>query len=121
MFDGHVHSEWTWDTTRGSPERTCARAAELGLIGSLAPSSTSVSGTTDKPGSRPSNLEKLGRQPPSHTRVVRSQAAKSRSGVVPAATRSIVSTVSSTDGGTHPVTPARRRLRDGRGRKRKPR
>ena len=29
--DGHVHSEWSWDTTNGSMERTCARAVELGL------------------------------------------------------------------------------------------
>lgn len=31
MFDGHVHSEWSWDTARASMERTCARAVELGL------------------------------------------------------------------------------------------
>jgi histidinol-phosphatase (PHP family) len=29
--DGHVHSEWSWDTSVGSMERTCARAVELGL------------------------------------------------------------------------------------------
>ncbi len=29
--DGHVHSEWSWDTTHGEMERTCARAIELGL------------------------------------------------------------------------------------------
>jgi histidinol-phosphatase (PHP family) len=29
--DGHVHSEWSWDAAHGSMERTCARAAELGL------------------------------------------------------------------------------------------
>lgn len=29
--DGHVHSEWSWDTTNGSMERTCVRAVELGL------------------------------------------------------------------------------------------
>jgi histidinol-phosphatase (PHP family) len=29
--DGHVHSEWSWDTRRGSMERTCERAVELGL------------------------------------------------------------------------------------------
>jgi histidinol-phosphatase (PHP family) len=29
--DGHVHSEWSWDTTNGSMERTCERAVELGL------------------------------------------------------------------------------------------
>ena len=29
--DGHVHSEWSWDSTNGSMERTCARAVELGL------------------------------------------------------------------------------------------
>jgi histidinol-phosphatase (PHP family) len=29
--DGHVHSEWSWDTTHGSMEETCARAVELGL------------------------------------------------------------------------------------------
>ncbi len=33
--DGHVHSEWSWDAPRGSMERTCARAVEIGL-GSLA-------------------------------------------------------------------------------------
>ncbi len=33
MVDGHVHSEWSWDTTDGSMERTCARAVELGLSG----------------------------------------------------------------------------------------
>lgn len=31
--DGHVHSEWSWDATGGSMERTCARAVELGLPG----------------------------------------------------------------------------------------
>ncbi|MEV1118564.1 PHP domain-containing protein [Actinosynnema sp. NPDC049800] len=29
--DGHVHSEWSWDTLLGSMERSCARAVELGL------------------------------------------------------------------------------------------
>jgi histidinol-phosphatase (PHP family) len=29
--DGHVHTEWSWDTRDGSMERACARAAELGL------------------------------------------------------------------------------------------
>ncbi|HET8662547.1 MAG TPA: PHP domain-containing protein [Micromonosporaceae bacterium] len=29
--DGHVHSEWSWDAARGSMERTCARAVEIGL------------------------------------------------------------------------------------------
>lgn len=29
--DNHVHTEWSWDTTAGSMERTCARAVELGL------------------------------------------------------------------------------------------
>ncbi|WP_155368389.1 PHP domain-containing protein [Catellatospora vulcania] len=29
--DGHVHSEWSWDAARGSMERTCARAVDLGL------------------------------------------------------------------------------------------
>lgn len=29
--DSHVHSEWSWDARRGSMERTCARAVELGL------------------------------------------------------------------------------------------
>jgi histidinol-phosphatase (PHP family) len=29
--DDHVHSEWSWDTTAGSMERTCRRAVELGL------------------------------------------------------------------------------------------
>jgi histidinol-phosphatase (PHP family) len=33
--DGHVHSEWSWDAPWGSMERTCARAAEIGL-GSIA-------------------------------------------------------------------------------------
>lgn len=32
-LDGHVHSEWSWDAEDGSMERTCARAAELGLAG----------------------------------------------------------------------------------------
>ncbi|MEV0617447.1 PHP domain-containing protein [Nonomuraea sp. NPDC050404] len=29
--DGHVHSEWSWDTPVGAMERSCARARELGL------------------------------------------------------------------------------------------
>lgn len=29
--DGHVHTEWSWDTATGDMERTCARAVELGL------------------------------------------------------------------------------------------
>lgn len=29
--DSHVHSEWSWDAVQGSMERTCARAAEIGL------------------------------------------------------------------------------------------
>jgi histidinol-phosphatase (PHP family) len=29
--DSHVHSEWSWDAVRGSMERSCARAVELGL------------------------------------------------------------------------------------------
>jgi histidinol-phosphatase (PHP family) len=29
--DSHVHSEWSWDAVRGSMERTCARAIEIGL------------------------------------------------------------------------------------------
>jgi histidinol-phosphatase (PHP family) len=29
--DHHVHTEWSWDATRGDMERTCARALELGL------------------------------------------------------------------------------------------
>jgi histidinol-phosphatase (PHP family) len=29
--DGHVHSEWSWDAPHGSMERSCARAAALGL------------------------------------------------------------------------------------------
>lgn len=29
--DGHVHSEWSWDAPRGSMERSCARAVDLGL------------------------------------------------------------------------------------------
>jgi histidinol-phosphatase (PHP family) len=29
--DSHVHSEWSWDTMRGSMDRTCARAVQLGL------------------------------------------------------------------------------------------
>ena len=33
--DRHVHTEWSWDAPGGSMERTCARAAELGL-GSVA-------------------------------------------------------------------------------------
>jgi hypothetical protein len=28
--DGHVHTEWSWDTTVGSMEQTCARAVDLG-------------------------------------------------------------------------------------------
>ncbi|TMB44586.1 MAG: histidinol-phosphatase HisJ family protein [Chloroflexi bacterium] len=31
--DLHVHSEWSWDATRGSMERSCERAVELGLPG----------------------------------------------------------------------------------------
>lgn len=31
--DGHVHSEWSWDAIGGSMERSCARAATLGLPG----------------------------------------------------------------------------------------
>lgn len=30
-MDSHAHSEWSWDTTSGSMERSCARAVELGL------------------------------------------------------------------------------------------
>jgi histidinol-phosphatase (PHP family) len=30
-LDGHVHTEWSWDTVAGSMEQTCARAEELGL------------------------------------------------------------------------------------------
>ena len=30
-LDGHVHTEWSWDTVAGSMEHTCARAEELGL------------------------------------------------------------------------------------------
>jgi histidinol-phosphatase (PHP family) len=29
--DDHVHSEWSWDATAGSMDRTCRRALELGL------------------------------------------------------------------------------------------
>jgi histidinol-phosphatase (PHP family) len=29
--DDHVHTEWSWDATAGSMERSCARAVELGL------------------------------------------------------------------------------------------
>src|SRR4051795_4183529 len=29
--DNHVHTEWSWDASAGSMERTCARAVELGL------------------------------------------------------------------------------------------
>jgi histidinol-phosphatase (PHP family) len=29
--DGHVHTEWSWDATTGSMERSCARAVQLGL------------------------------------------------------------------------------------------
>ena len=29
--DGHVHTEWSWDTLHGSMERSCARAVRLGL------------------------------------------------------------------------------------------
>ncbi|WP_210507104.1 PHP domain-containing protein [Naasia sp. SYSU D00057] len=29
--DSHVHGEWSWDARRGSLERTCARALELGM------------------------------------------------------------------------------------------
>ena len=29
--DSHVHTEWSWDAVRGSMERTCQRAVELGL------------------------------------------------------------------------------------------
>jgi len=29
--DSHVHSEWSWDAPKGSMERTCARAVDLGL------------------------------------------------------------------------------------------
>lgn len=29
--DSHVHSEWSWDASDGSMERTCARAVRLGL------------------------------------------------------------------------------------------
>jgi len=32
-LDGHVHSEWSWDARAGDMERTCARAAALGLPG----------------------------------------------------------------------------------------
>ena len=29
--DGHIHSQWSWDALSGSMERSCARAAALGL------------------------------------------------------------------------------------------
>lgn len=29
--DGHVHTQWSWDASRGSMEQSCARAVELGL------------------------------------------------------------------------------------------
>src|SRR5260370_1509742 len=29
--DVHVHTEWSWDAPRGSMERSCERAVELGL------------------------------------------------------------------------------------------
>lgn len=29
--DGHVHTEWSWDTMAGSMERTCQRARDIGL------------------------------------------------------------------------------------------
>ena len=29
--DDHVHSEWSWDATAGSMDRTCRRATELGV------------------------------------------------------------------------------------------
>jgi histidinol-phosphatase (PHP family) len=29
--DDHVHSEWSWDTTAGSMDRTCRRAVKLGV------------------------------------------------------------------------------------------
>jgi histidinol-phosphatase (PHP family) len=31
--DRHVHSEWSWDAVKGSMDRSCARAVELGLPG----------------------------------------------------------------------------------------
>jgi histidinol-phosphatase (PHP family) len=31
MQDGHVHTEWSWDTVTGSMEASCARALALGL------------------------------------------------------------------------------------------
>ncbi len=31
--DGHVQTEWSWDTRDGSMERSCARAVELDLPG----------------------------------------------------------------------------------------
>ncbi len=31
MPDHHVHTEWSWDAARGSMERSCRRALELGL------------------------------------------------------------------------------------------
>jgi len=30
-LDSHVHSEWSWDASNGSMERSCVRAVELGL------------------------------------------------------------------------------------------
>jgi histidinol-phosphatase (PHP family) len=29
--DSHVHTEWSWDTTKASMERSCARAVDIGL------------------------------------------------------------------------------------------
>lgn len=31
LADNHVHSQWSWDASRGDMERTCRRAVELGL------------------------------------------------------------------------------------------
>lgn len=31
--DSHVHSEWSWDTSTGNMEQTCAQAAAIGLPG----------------------------------------------------------------------------------------
>jgi histidinol-phosphatase (PHP family) len=31
IADNHVHSQWSWDATDGSMERSCRRAADLGL------------------------------------------------------------------------------------------
>jgi len=31
LSDHHVHTEWSWDAVRGSMERSCRRAIELGL------------------------------------------------------------------------------------------